>query len=194
MRIAVFMGSNPGFDARHLAVARQLGTAIAGAGHGVVYGGGRVGLMGAVADAALAAGAEVIGVIPEGVLVREVAHTGLADLRIVGSMHERKALMAELADAFVVLPGGLGTFDEMFEQLTWLQLGMHRKPVVVLDPLGYFDPLFALVDGAVHAGFMRPEHRALLARVETVEAALEAAGRPPVEIARKWLDEAPPAP
>lgn len=150
--------------------------------------------MGAVADAAMAAGAPVTGVIPDGMLVREAAHTGITDLRIVDSMHDRKAMMADLADAFVALPGGLGTFDELFEQLTWLQLGIHRKPVVVLDPLGYFDHFFAMLDHAVNAGFMRPEHRSLVERTGDVAGALEAAARPRPPLGRKWLDDPTPRP
>lgn len=188
------MGSNSGFDVRHRELAEALGRALGEGGHHLVYGGGRVGLMGAVADAAMAAGAPVTGVIPDGMLVREAAHTGITDLRIVDSMHDRKAMMADLADAFVALPGGLGTFDELFEQLTWLQLGIHRKPVVVLDPLGYFDHFFAMLDHAVNAGFMRPEHRSLVERTGDVAGALEAAARPRPPLGRKWLDDPTPRP
>jgi uncharacterized protein (TIGR00730 family) len=129
---------------------------------GLVYGGGNVGLMGVVADAALAAGATVIGVIPRALVARELGHQGITELRVVETMHERKAVMAELADAFVALPGGLGTLDELFEALTWAQLGLHQKPIGLLEVDGFFGPLVAYLDRAVAEGFVRPEHRAAL--------------------------------
>lgn len=138
---------------------------------GLVFGGGHIGLMGVLADAALEAGGEVIGVIPQMLVDRELAHPRLTELRIVRSMHERKALMAELADAFIALPGGLGTFEELCEVLTWAQLGLHRKPVGCLNVCGYFDPLAALLDRAVAEGFLQPPHRQLLA-IETDPASL----------------------
>jgi uncharacterized protein (TIGR00730 family) len=144
---------------------------------GLVFGGGHVGLMGVLADAALAAGGEVIGVIPQMLVDRELAHPGLTELRIVRSMHERKALMAELADAFLALPGGLGTFEELCEVLTWAQLGLHHKPCGCLNVCGYFDPLAALLDRAVAEGFLQPSHRLLLkieADPQTLLATLEA--------------------
>jgi uncharacterized protein (TIGR00730 family) len=144
---------------------------------GLVYGGGSVGLMGVVADAALAGGGEVIGVIPESLAAKEVAHRGLTRLHVVGSMHERKALMAELADGFVALPGGYGTLDELFEAITWGQLGIHRKPIGLLDVEGYFGPLVALVEGAVGAGFIRPQYRGLFAVSPSVDGLLAALGR-----------------
>ncbi len=139
-----------------------MGEALARRGIGLVYGGGGIGLMGVLADAALSAGGEVIGVIPEALVVREVAHGGLTDLRVVASMHERKALMAELADAFVALPGGFGTLEEFCEALTWAQLGIHRKPCGLLNVEGFFDPLLSLFDHAVRERFVSPDHRSLV--------------------------------
>lgn len=165
MRVAVFCGSSMGRSARYMAAAADFGRALAGAGVGIVYGGASVGLMGVLADAALAAGGEVIGVIPGGLFAAEVPHQGLSRLEVVGSMHERKALMADLADAFAALPGGLGTLDELFEILTWWQLGLHTKPVVLVDVDGFWDSLTALLDGLIVAGFVPPAARGSLARV-----------------------------
>lgn len=159
MTICVFCGSSSGNDPRYLAAARHLGSAIAERGWGLVYGGAHVGLMGAVADAALAAGGKVTGVLPHGLEQRELAHGGLTRLHIVGSMHERKAMMADLSDAFIALPGGYGTLDEFFEILTWAQLGLHAKPCAVLNVNGFFDALFQYLDGAVAAGFVKQAHR-----------------------------------
>lgn len=142
--------------------ARRLGRVLAARGLRLVYGGARVGLMGELADAARHAGGEVVGVIPESLRVREVAHTDLADLRIVPSMHHRKALMADLSDAFIALPGGAGTLEEFFEVWTWAQLGLHRKPCAMLNVGGYFDGLLAFLDTAVRQRFLRPEHRAMV--------------------------------
>lgn len=161
-RVGVFAGSGPGADPRYTGSATELGRVLARRGVGVVYGGGRVGLMGAVADAALAAGGEVIGVLPESLQGREIGHTGLTDLRIVASMHERKAEMADLADAFIALPGGLGTFEELLEAATWTQLGIHRKPVGLLDPAGFWSDLASLLDHAVRERFLRSEHREII--------------------------------
>jgi uncharacterized protein (TIGR00730 family) len=161
-RICVFCGSSPGTDPRYLEAAREMGRALARRGLGLVYGGGSVGLMGAVADAALEAGAEVIGVIPQVLQIRELAHKRLTTLHVVGSMHERKALMAELSDGFVALPGGMGTLEELAEVLTWAQLGLHARPCGLLDVAGYYDPLVAFFDRAVEAGFLRPAHRRIL--------------------------------
>lgn len=158
----MFCGSNFGARPAYREAAEEFGALLAGRGLDLVYGGARVGLMGAVADAALAAGGEVIGVIPQSLVALEVAHEGLADLRVVDGMHERKARMAELADAFVALPGGLGTFEEFFEILTWAQLGLHPKPCGLLNVAGFFDPLLALVEHAVAERFVRPEHRHLI--------------------------------
>jgi len=177
MRICVFCGSSPGRGERYREVATALGTLLARDGIGLVYGGATVGLMGTVADAVRAGGGEVIGVIPEAMVKKEIAHRGLMDLRIVGSMHERKALMAELSDAFVALPGGIGTFEELFEIWTWAQLGLHHKPCALLNVDGFYDGLIGFLDHVVGEGFLRPGHRemvlierepaALLARIAT---------------------------
>jgi len=158
-RVCVFCGSSAGTDAAFVEAARSLGKCLGPRGAGLVYGGASVGLMGVVADAAIGAGAHVTGVIPASMVGRELAHRGLPDLRVVATMHERKALMADLADAFIALPGGMGTLDETFEILTWAQLGLHDKPVGLLDVGGYFAPLLAFLDHAVAKGFVRPEHR-----------------------------------
>ena len=154
-RVCVFCGASSGRLPDYAEAARAFGVAAAARGLGIVYGGGRVGLMGAVADAALAAGGEVIGVIPQELVDRELAHGGLTELRIVGSLHERKALMAELSDAFVALPGGFGTLDELLEQLTWSQLGLHEKPIGLLDVEEYWRPLIARARLATEEGFVR---------------------------------------
>jgi uncharacterized protein (TIGR00730 family) len=154
MRVAVYLGSSAGRRAEYVAAAEQTGRMLARAGLGLVYGGASIGLMGVLADAALAAGGEVIGVIPEGLFAAEVAHPGLTRLEVVRSMHERKARMAELADGFAALPGGLGTLDELLEILTWQQLGLHRKPVVLLDVGGFWDRLVGFVDALVTDGFV----------------------------------------
>jgi uncharacterized protein (TIGR00730 family) len=152
------VGREPAFAGDAHRLAREL----AGRRLTLVTGGGSVGLMGVVADAALAAGAEVIGVIPHALVAREVAHRGLTEQRVVPTMHARKAVMAELADAFVALPGGFGTLEELFEVLTWAQLGIHSKPIGLLNTAGYYDPLLAFVDRAIAGGFVRPEYRAFL--------------------------------
>ena len=161
-RMCVFLGSALGMDKRHEQAAMDLGGELARRGLRLVYGGASVGLMGAVADACLAAGGEVVGVMPQALVDREVAHTGLTELHVVKSMHERKALMAELSDGFIALPGGLGTLEELFEVLTWAQLGYHRKPCGVLDVGGYFELLHAFLDHSVQQGFIRPQHRGIL--------------------------------
>jgi len=161
-RICVFAGSNLGARAAYAEAARELGQELARRGLGMVYGGASIGLMAVAADAALAAGAEVIGVIPEALVEREVAHGGLSEQRIVATMHERKALMAELSDGFIALPGGFGTLDELFETLTWGQLGLHQKPCGLLDAGGYFGDLLRYLDRATAEGFIRPVHRAML--------------------------------
>lgn len=160
--VCVFCGSATGKDPSHAAAATHFGTELARRNLGLVFGGGRVGLMGVVADAVLAAGGHASGVIPSFLSSREIAHMGLPDLRVVGSMHERKALMANLADAFAILPGGMGTLDEMCEILTWAQLGLHAKPVGLLNVGGYFDAFITFLDRAVDDGFVRPAHRQLL--------------------------------
>ena len=159
-RICVFCGSNPGARPAFARAARDLGIALACRGIALVFGGGSVGLMGQVADGALEAGGEAIGVIPESLVARELAHTGLTELHVVSTMHERKAKMVELSNAFISLPGGLGTLDETFEILTWAQLGIHAKPVGLLDVDRYFAPLLAFLDGAVQEGFVPAASRA----------------------------------
>jgi uncharacterized protein (TIGR00730 family) len=177
-RVCVFCGSSPGRDPRYLNAATEVGQSLAARGIGLVYGGGDVGLMGAIADAVLAAGGEVIGVIPEGLLEREVGHRGLTELRVVDSMHTRKRTMAELSDAFAALPGGLGTLEELFEVLTWAQLGIHDKPCALLNAGGFYDPLIALLDHMEREGLIRPPYRTLL-RVETsVDALLDGLSLP----------------
>ncbi|HUP62105.1 MAG TPA: TIGR00730 family Rossman fold protein [Thermoanaerobaculia bacterium] len=170
-RICVFCGSNPGANGAYADAARALGELFAREGIALVYGGGSVGLMGELAESVLAAGGEVIGVIPHALWAREVGHRGLTDLRIVDTMHERKAMMADLADAFIAMPGGLGTLEEIFEIWTWAQLGLHEKPVGFLDINGYYTPLMQFLDGAVRAKFVREPHRAI-AIVESDPAAL----------------------
>lgn len=161
-RLCVFSGSSTGISAAYECAARRLGEQLARSGIDLVYGGAAVGLMGAVADAVLASGGRVIGVIPQALVEKEVAHRGLTELRIVSSMHERKALMADLADAFVALPGGYGTLDEFCEVLTWAQLSLHGKPCGLLNVAGYYDPLLAQVARATQDGLTRPEHQALI--------------------------------
>jgi hypothetical protein len=187
-RICVFCGSSPGARPEYAEQARLLGQVIARRGLGLVYGGGSVGLMGIVADAALAAGAEVDGVIPERLKEREVDHRTLTRMHVVRSMHERKALMAELSDAFVALPGGMGTLEELSEILTWSQLGLHQKPVGLLDVAGYYDHLAAFFDHAVRERFLRQEHRDILlcdAQPDVLVARL-ADWRPTAQ--EKWID------
>lgn len=160
-QLCIFCGSSPGFHPGDAQTAAALARQCAEQGIGIVYGGGSVGLMGVIADAALAAGGQVIGVIPEFLATRELLHTGLTELHVVSSMHTRKALMADRADAFAALPGGLGTFEELFEVLTWAQLGLHRKPVGLLNVRGYFEGFLLQVERAIQDGFCRPEHREL---------------------------------
>ena len=162
MRVAVYLGSSLGSRPEYADAAAQTGRLLAESGFGLVYGGASIGLMGVLADAALAAGGEVIGVIPDGLFAAEVAHQGLTRLEIVRSMHERKARMAELADAFAALPGGLGTLDELMEILTWQQLRLHGKPVALLDVDGFWDGLLGFVDGLVSAGFVPGASRSCL--------------------------------
>jgi uncharacterized protein (TIGR00730 family) len=169
MRWCVFCGSRPGVDPAFVSVATALGRALAQRGVELVYGGGRVGLMGAVADATMAAGGRVIGIIPRSLAEAEVAHQGITDLRIVESMHERKAMMASLSDGFIALPGGFGTFEEFCEVVTWVQLGIQQKPCVLANLGGYYDPLVALFDRGVTAGFISEHHRGIVRVVATLE-------------------------
>jgi hypothetical protein len=190
-RVGVFCGASSGRRTSYLEAARAFGATCARRGTGVVYGGGRVGMMGAVADAALAAGGEVIGVIPQELVERELAHDGLTELHVVGSLHERKAMMAELSGAFVALPGGFGTLDELAEQLTWSQLGLHAKPVGLLDVEEFWRPLVALARHMTDEGYVRESDiRSIVVGVEP-DALLDALAR--VEPRRpKW--SRPPAP
>lgn len=187
-RVCVFCGSSFGAREAYAETARALGRELARRGIGLVYGGGSVGLMGILADAVLAERWEVTGVIPRPLATKEVAHQGLADLRVVGSMHERKALMAELADGFVALPGGFGTFDELFEAITWAQLGLHEKPIAVLDVAGYFASFLTLLDQATTESFVRPEHRALvIADTDPVRVLDRMAAFRPAAGRAKWI-------
>lgn len=172
-RICVFCGSSAGNRPAYAAAARQLGAHLARQGITLVYGGGRTGLMGILADAALGAGGEVIGVMPRPLVDEEVSHNGLTDLRVVATMHERKALMAEIADAFLVLPGAFGTFDEFCEILTWSQLQFHSKPCGLWNVEGYWNPMAAMFDHAAAEGFLRPQHRQLPIFDASLEALLE---------------------
>lgn len=172
-RICVFCGSGLGARPEYGDAARRTGTVLAERGIVLVYGGARVGLMGLVADAALAAGGQVIGVLPDILMTRERAHAGLTELHVVRSMHERKAMMADLSDGFIALPGGMGTFEEFCEIITWGQLGLHRKPCGLLNVQGYYDPLLALVDRAITDGFIRPDQRAMVNADETIESLLD---------------------
>ncbi|HEY6003707.1 MAG TPA: TIGR00730 family Rossman fold protein [Anaeromyxobacter sp.] len=187
-RVCVFCGSSAGKNPVYGEMAARLGSTLARRGIGLVYGGGSIGLMGAVADAALAAGGEVVGVIPRALQLRELAHGKLTTLHVVGSMHERKAKMAELAHAFIALPGGMGTLEEFSEILTWAQLGLHARPCGLLDVAGYYRPLITFFDAAVAEGFVRPEHRQLVVVADDPDALLDrflAWQAPPVE---RWID------
>jgi uncharacterized protein (TIGR00730 family) len=187
-RLCIYCGSNGGSDPAYRNAATQLGEAMARRNIALVYGGGQVGLMGAVADAALAAGGEVIGVITDQLVGAEVAHRGLSSLEVVPDMHQRKARFEQLADGFIALPGGFGTVEEVFELLTWNQLGLVRKPVVMLDVERYWAPLFEWMDTSVAAGFVRTSHRMLAQRAHTVDEALALALAPAPETPNKWID------
>lgn len=184
----VFCGSSPGARPEYREVAVALGSELAARGLRLVYGGASVGLMGAVADAALEAGGEAVGVIPRVLAEKEVMHQGLTELHFVDSMHERKAMLGDLADAFIALPGGFGTFEELLEVLTWAQLGIHRRPCGLLNVGGYYDPLLAMFDRAVEERFVRAEHRGiLLAASEPAELLDGFAAYEPITVG-KWLD------
>jgi uncharacterized protein (TIGR00730 family) len=187
-RICVYSGSSPGVRHDYADAARELGRTLVHRGIGLVYGGAHVGLMGVVADAVLDAGGDVIGIIPQSLVDKEVAHVGVRDLRIVNSMHERKALMAELSDGFMALPGGWGTLEELFETVTWAQLGLHRKPCGLVNVAGYFDGLLAFVGHAVREGFLRQAHADALLVADTPAALLAAfENYRPVPLA-KWIE------
>jgi uncharacterized protein (TIGR00730 family) len=188
-RLCVFCGSSPGARPVYGEAAEELGRLLVERDIGLVYGGGAVGLMGTLADSVLAEGGEAIGVIPEALVAREIGHPGLPDLRVVGSMHERKALMADLADGFVALPGGLGTVEELFEVYTWTQLGLHRKPCALLDVEGYYEAVARFLDHAVEERFLREEHRAMLMVESDPRTLLERLERfEPEAFAPKWID------
>jgi uncharacterized protein (TIGR00730 family) len=182
-RICVYTGSNKGKRPEYQKAAQDLGEAFVARGLGLVYGGGQVGLMGVVADAVLAAGGEVIGVMPRALFPKEVSHPGLTTLYEVESMHERKALMADLADGFIALPGGCGTYDEFFEIFTWAQIGIHQKPIGLLNVAHYFDPLLALIAHGVDEGFISPHHLPLLNQSDDINDLLD-----------RLADYTPPAP
>jgi hypothetical protein len=187
--VCVYCGSSTGVDGSFAGVADALGRLLATSRIEIVYGGGAVGLMGKVADAALGEGGTVVGVIPQGLFAREVGHTGLSTLHEVGSMHERKQLMYDLADAFVALPGGLGTLEELAEITTWAQLGMHQKPIVLVNIDGFWDPLLAQLDRMVAAGLLKPQNRALISAVRGVDDVLGAIERYEAPFVKKWITE-----
>jgi uncharacterized protein (TIGR00730 family) len=190
VRLCIYCGSNPGRDPAYVEAASQLGRHLAEAGIGLVYGGASVGLMGAVADAALHAGGSVIGVMPRALWEKEIGHRGLPDLRLVDSMHQRKSLMAELADGFVALPGGAGTLEELFEVWTWAQLGHHDKPCALLNINGYYDRLTAFLDHMVEESFVKPPHRDMLIVEREVPALLSAIHGYQAPQVSKWITPA----
>lgn len=185
--ICVFCGSSTPPDPRYRDTTRELGATLAERGIELVYGGGAVGLMGELADACLERGGRVVGVIPVGLFSREVGHTGLTELHQVGSMHERKQKMYDLADGFVALPGGFGTLEELAEVTTWSQLGLHRKPITLLEVEGFWEPLVDLFDRMVANGLLKPANRALVRRARSVAEALELLASPPAAPAEKWI-------
>ena len=186
--ITVFCGSNSGFRVEYAEAARNLARLFVSENIRLVYGGGNVGLMGIIADEVMNAGGEVVGIIPESLDKQEVGHRGITELRVVGSMHERKALMAEMADGFIAMPGGIGTFEEFFEILTWAQLGFHEKPCAILNIAGYYNGLLALCDNAVAEGFLHPAHRALILEDSNPEILLEKMRNLKPLRLEKWLD------
>jgi uncharacterized protein (TIGR00730 family) len=190
VRLCIFCGSSPGARPDYGAATEELAKLLAERGIGIVYGGASVGLRGLLADTALAAGGEVIGVIPAALQRKEIGHTGLTHLEVVSSMHERKALMAELSNGFIALPGGSGTLEELFEVFTWSQLGLHRKACALLNVAGYYAGLETFLDHAVNERFLRPEHRAMLLCEDTPEAVLDALERFEPPVVDKWLDRA----
>lgn len=186
-RVCVFCGSSVGAKAIYVDAAREMGRLIASKGIGLVYGGGDVGLMGVIADATLEAGGDVIGVIPRALADREIAHKGLTTLHIVDSMHTRKAMMAELADAFIAMPGGVGTFEEFFEAVTWTQLGLHRKPCGLLNVDGFYTPLVQFINQAVAEGFIRAVHRKVIVDDDDPARLLEALSTVDLPDVPKWI-------
>ena len=193
MNICIFCGSSPGHDPIYREAAAAAARSLAESGATLVYGGGRVGLMGAIADAALAAGGQVIGVMPRSLVAREIAHRGLSDLRVVETMHERKTSMSGLADAFLALPGGAGTLEEIFEQWTWGQLGIHGKPCAFFNVKGYFDPIRAMLDKMLVEGFLLPQFAAMLTFSEDISRIM-AGFRSYVPPPGKWTSRAEVAP
>ena len=189
--VGVFCGSNTGSGTAYAEAARRLARAIAGRGLRLVYGGGSIGLMGVLGDTAVAAGGQVVGVTPRRLIEKEVVHRGLTELRVVETMLERKALMAELSDVFIALPGGLGTLDELFEMLTWSQLGIHRKPCALLDVDDYYGKLAEFLDHAVAQRFITPQHRAMLIVERDAESVLDRLASTPLPDVSKWMDRKP---
>jgi len=188
-RLAVYCGSSSGIGLHYIEAARAAGAFLAEAGIDVVYGGGRVGMMGAVAEGALSRGGKVLGVIPEKLKSRELAHEGLTELFLVDSMHARKTMMASLADGFIALPGGWGTLEEVFEVVTWSQLNYHKKPVGLLNVRGYFNHLVAFLDHATTEGFIRPIHRPLLTSAETLDVLLDRLSKLQVPDIGRWIEK-----
>lgn len=186
-RVCVFCGSSIGGNKAYRDAAEALGQLLARRNIGLVYGGGNVGLMGVIADAVMAAGGDVIGVIPHALNAREIAHTKVTELRVVDSMHTRKAMMADLSDAFIAMPGGVGTFEEFFEAVTWTQLGLHRKPCGLLNVAGFYTPLAAFIDQAVSEGFIKPVHRASIVVDDNPERLLNTLERVHLPDVPKWI-------
>src|SRR5687767_7337777 len=186
-RLCVFCGSSVGNQPAYAEAAQTMGALLAKRGIGLVYGGGNVGLMGVVADAVMAQGGEVIGVIPQALADREIAHAGITELHVVDSMHTRKAMMAELSDGFVAMPGGVGTFEEFFEVVTWTQLGLHRKPCGLLNVSAFYTPLAAFIDQAVSEGFIKPVHRAAIVVDSDPERLLDSLATVELPTVPKWI-------
>jgi uncharacterized protein (TIGR00730 family) len=186
-RLCVFCGSSHGKNPAYAEAAKNLGSELARRGIELVYGGGNVGLMGVVADAVLDAGGRVIGVIPESLMAKELGHRGIQDLRVVKTMHERKAMMADLSDGFIAMPGGIGTFEEFFEIVTWAQLGFHSKPCALLNVNGFYDPLLHLVDHAIDEGFIKASQRQIFIVESEINALLHHMERQQVPIEPKWI-------
>lgn len=186
--ICVYCGANPGHNVVYQQAAKEMGRLLAERGITLVYGAGNIGLMGTVADAALQAGGKVIGVIPQGLMEKEVGHQGLTELYVVDSMHTRKAKMAALADAFIAMPGGFGTLEELAEIATWTQLGFHKKPLALLNVEGFYDKLLAFFDHAVAEGFLQPKHRQLIVSSTTPEGAITALADLQIPELKQWLN------
>ena len=188
-RICVFCGSKTGTNPLFLKTAVELGRVLAQRGLGLVYGGASIGLMGAVADSVMGCGGRVVGVIPEAMATKEVAHEGLSEMHVVSSMHERKSMMARLADGFVALPGGFGSFEELLEMITWAQLGIHRKPVAILNVSGYYDPLIQLFERAIEEGFIKPRNRQLVVVKQEPDELLETLLTHELPVVKRWITE-----